>query len=86
MATEKKEVVDFEKALEQLQTTVRQLESGELSLEGALKSFEQGVGLARSCQEYLQSAEKRVEILTQNASPEMPPKIEAAPALNDQKK
>jgi exodeoxyribonuclease VII small subunit len=76
MATEKKEPVDFEKALEKLQNTVRQIEGGELSLEGALKSFEEGVSLARSCQEYLQAAEKRVETLTQSPSPDAPPKIE----------
>ena len=56
--------VSFEKALETLQQTVRRLESGDLSLEQALKSFEEGVLLAKQCQEYLAQAEKRVEILT----------------------
>ena len=63
----------FEKSLETLQATVKKLESGELTLEQALKSFEEGVRLARQCQEYLGEAEKRVEVLTQ-ANPE--PKLE----------
>jgi exodeoxyribonuclease VII small subunit len=54
----------FEKALEALQQTVKRLESGELTLEQALKHFEDGVRMARSCQEYLSDAEKKVEILT----------------------
>ena len=55
--------IPFETALEQLQATVKRLESGELSLEQALKQFEEGVRLTRVCQEQLSSAEKRVEIL-----------------------
>lgn len=53
----------FESALEQLQQTVKRLESGELSLEDSLKHFEEGVRLTRSCQERLGAAEKRVELL-----------------------
>ncbi len=53
----------FEGALEQLQVAVKRLESGELSLEQSLKQFEDGVRLTRVCQEYLSSAEQRVEIL-----------------------
>jgi exodeoxyribonuclease VII small subunit len=55
----------FEAALEQLQQTVKRLESGELSLEEALRSFEDGVRLTRVCQEHLASAEQRIELLTQ---------------------
>jgi exodeoxyribonuclease VII small subunit len=53
----------FEAALDQLQGAVKKLESGELSLEQALKQFEDGVRLSRVCQEYLSTAEQRVEIL-----------------------
>lgn len=55
--------VSFEAALEQLQQTVKRLESGELSLEQALQFFETGVKLTRICQERLSAAEQRVEIL-----------------------
>jgi exodeoxyribonuclease VII small subunit len=39
------------------------LESGELSLEESLKSFEQGIKVARDCQAALKSAEQKVEVL-----------------------
>ena len=67
MSSEKKaETLSFEAALEQLQSTVRQLESGELTLEEALKNFEEGVKLTRLCQEQLIEAEQRIEVLTQS--------------------
>ena len=69
--------IDFEKTLEKLNAQVKRLESGELTLEEALKSFEEGVRLTRSCQEYLSAAEKRVEILSktngENSNPEFKP-------------
>ncbi|MBC7692978.1 MAG: exodeoxyribonuclease VII small subunit [Methylotenera sp.] len=58
------ETPSFETAFEQLQSTVKRLESGELNLEQALKSFEEGVKLTRLCQEHLSAAEQRIEILT----------------------
>ncbi|HAR44144.1 MAG TPA: exodeoxyribonuclease VII small subunit [Bdellovibrionales bacterium] len=53
----------FEKALEQLQQTVKRLESGDLGLEDALKNFEDGVRLTRTCQQQLAVAEQRVDVL-----------------------
>jgi exodeoxyribonuclease VII small subunit len=53
----------FEAALDQLQQTVKKLESGELSLDQALKSFEEGVKLTRLCQDQLVAAEKKVDVL-----------------------
>lgn len=66
----------FEVALEKLQQTVKRLESGELSLEDSLRSFEEGVRLTRLCQEHLSTAEQRIEILTQ-ATPDG--KVETQP-------
>ncbi len=59
---------DFEVALEQLQTIVKKLEAGELSLEDSLKSFEEGVRLTRACQDFLSKAEQRIQVLTQGSS------------------
>ena len=58
----------FEAAFEQLQMTVRKLESGELSLEQSLQFFEEGVRLTRLCQEHLSLAEQRVEVLMKTPS------------------
>jgi exodeoxyribonuclease VII small subunit len=55
--------VTFEASLDQLQKAVKKLEGGELSLEDSLRQFEEGVRLTRVCQEYLSTAEQRVEIL-----------------------
>ena len=62
MATKKIEI-DFEKALEQLEGLVEERESGDLSLENSLKSFEKGIKLARLCQEQLSKAELQVQKL-----------------------
>ena len=54
---------DFEKALQQLEKIVNSMESGELGLEDSLKQFEQGIILAKNCQDTLSNAETRVEQL-----------------------
>ncbi|MDN6318996.1 MAG: exodeoxyribonuclease VII small subunit [Marinobacter sp.] len=59
-------IADFEKSLDELETLVRNLEQGELSLEQSLSAFERGVKLTRACQQTLKSAEQRVEQLVQN--------------------
>ncbi len=62
--SETKKSIDFEKQLEQLESLVTALEGGDLSLEDSMKSFEQGIKVARECQQALKDAEQRVEILT----------------------
>jgi len=55
--------MDFEKAMEELESLVDKMESGDLSLEDSLKHFEQGVKLTRQCQIALKDAEQKVSIL-----------------------
>ena len=59
----KKTDINFEKSLEELEGIVENLESGDLSLENSLKSFEKGIKLARQCQEQLSKAELQVQKL-----------------------
>ena len=59
----KKVEINFEKALEELESIVEDLESGDLSLENSLRSFEKGIKLARQCQETLSQAELQVQKL-----------------------
>lgn len=59
----KNETPDFEKSLDELESIVHSLETGELSLENSLTTFEQGIKLTRQCQTALQEAEQRVSIL-----------------------
>ncbi len=64
----------FDHILVRLREVVSRLESGELSLEQSLAVYEEGVQLARKGQQLLVNAEKRVEILVNNAGT-----IEAVP-------
>ena len=57
--------IDFERQLGCLETLVSSLEVGDLSLEESLSSFEQGIKIARDCQQTLKSAEQRVQLLMQ---------------------
>ena len=56
---------NFESSLAALEKIVRELERGELPLEKSLELFERGVRLSRECQERLQEAERRIEVLLQ---------------------
>ena len=53
----------FEDALDKLEDITKDLESGELSLEESLKHFEDGIKLAEYCNQKLNDAQKKVEIL-----------------------
>jgi exodeoxyribonuclease VII small subunit len=54
----------FEESLSELEALVENMETGELSLEDSLSAFERGIALTRYCQQALQAAEQKVEILT----------------------
>lgn len=56
----------FEEALKKLEEIVREMESGDLTLEESLKSFEEGVRLSRFCAKKLDEAERRIEVLLKN--------------------
>ena len=58
MSSKKAKALDFEQALGELEAVVEKLEHGD-----ALKQFERGIELARSCQAALKQAEQKVEIL-----------------------
>ncbi len=56
--------IHFEKSISELESIVMQLEKGELSLEESLKQFEKGISLARKCEETLNKAEQKIEMLS----------------------
>lgn len=56
---------NFETALGELEKIVTCLEKGELPLEETLKKFEEGMALSQFCQQALQDAQKKVELLMQ---------------------
>ena len=59
--------IDFERALNELETLVESMEEGELSLEQALQGYERGIALSRTCQQALDAAEQRVLVLARDA-------------------
>ena len=56
----------FEDALNKLEKIVTKLEEGDVPLEESLRLFEEGIKLSRFCNQKLDEAEKRVEILLKN--------------------
>lgn len=53
----------FEKAMAQLEEIVRELESGDLTLESAMKKFEEGMKLSKYCSRILDETEKKIRVL-----------------------
>lgn len=64
MSSKTKKAPSFEDSLAELEALVERMESGELSLEDSLSAFERGIALTRNCQQALQAAEQKIEILT----------------------
>ena len=57
----------FEEAVIELEKLVQTLEDGECTLDESMKMFEEGMALAKYCNEKLQNAEKRiVELVNEN--------------------
>lgn len=57
---------NFEESLASLESLVEAMEAGDLSLEESLKAFEQGIKLTRECQQALDQAEQKVQLLLAN--------------------
>ncbi len=72
MSETEKPALSFEAGLTELESVVKQLESGELPLEKALELFEKGVQLSETCRKQLEEAETRVEILTRRGNTVQP--------------
>ncbi len=60
----------FEEGLKKLETIVEQMEGDEMPLEDLLKHYEEGIRLAKVCQEKLEAAELKIKKLQPNADGE----------------
>ena len=74
---------NFEQGLTDLETVVKELESGDLPLEKAIQVFERGVALSDRCRKELEDAETRVEILMKRAGSAQGDKMQPQPFRTD---
>ena len=58
--------IKFEDALKRLERIVEELEKGDLSLDEALKKYQEGLELSRQCSSRLDSAKKKIDVLSKN--------------------
>ncbi|MBQ3034783.1 MAG: exodeoxyribonuclease VII small subunit [Alphaproteobacteria bacterium] len=61
--TENLKNLSFEEALQELETVVRQLETGKVKLDDAVQAYEKGVMLKNLCEEKLKNAKSKIDIL-----------------------
>ncbi len=56
----------FETSLKELEEIVKEMESGNLSLEDAIKKYEAGIKQAKYCNDFLNNIEKKIIMLTKD--------------------
>ncbi|NDY73059.1 exodeoxyribonuclease VII small subunit [Desulfobacter hydrogenophilus] len=57
----------FESALKQLESIVKEMESGDLTLEKAVKKYEDGIANTRFCLDILDKTEQKITQLTMDS-------------------
>ena len=55
--------MNFEEAMKKLEKIVTELESGNFNLDESVLKFEEGIKIAKQCNNMLENAEKRITIL-----------------------
>jgi len=58
--------IKFEEALKKLEKIVADLEKGDLTLDEALKKYQEGIELSRLCNSRLENAKKKIDVLAKN--------------------
>ena len=54
---------NLEESMKKLETIVTELENGDLNLDESVQKFEDGMKLAKKCNEILEETEKKITIL-----------------------
>ncbi|MCD4674725.1 MAG: exodeoxyribonuclease VII small subunit [Desulfobacula sp.] len=57
----------FEAALKELEKIVKEMESGDLGLEDAVKKYESGMKQSKYCLDLLDKTERKVSLLTKDS-------------------
>ena len=76
------ESLSIEQAMERLENLVREMETGQMPLDRLISSYEEGVQLAGLCQEKLDAAAKKIQVIAKNASGQT--KLEDFPLAADE--
>ncbi len=58
--------IKFEDALKKLEKIVEDLEKGDLSLDEALKKYQEGIELSKVCAQRLENTKKKIDVLVKN--------------------
>lgn len=66
MPTSNKKNKSIEAKLIELEKILEDLESGKLELDDALKKFEKGIKVSRECQQTLEEAEMKIQVLMED--------------------
>ena len=59
--------MNFEEAIKKLESEVKRLESGNMTLDESIDAFDDAIKLVKICNEKLENAERRVRMLTENS-------------------
>lgn len=60
----------YEESMKELEQLVKDLESGDLSLDESIKKFEKGMKLSKHCSSLLEDAEKKISVLIEKENGE----------------
>ena len=67
------ENLTFEQAISRLQEIVEKVETGQIGLEQAIAQYETGCSLVRHCKQILESAERKIDVLSKTLDGELAP-------------
>lgn len=62
----KENEMNFEDSIKELENIANELEKGNLTLDESVSKFEQGMKLSKKCNDFLDSAEKKITMLINN--------------------
>lgn len=80
---ESPDTLPLETALDRLDAIVREMETGDLSIETLIQRFEEGVALTRTCRTKLEQAESRIKIAIKDAEGDLRLEDFATEATNE---
>ena len=66
-----KKKISFEDGMQELETLVAGLESGQMSLEDSFKAYEKAIKLRDSLKSMLEDSEKKIRVLTEGGEREI---------------